>query len=424
MEKITFKGLGGCREVGRSSFLIDSGEKFLFDRGIKLTNQKPEYPLDIGTNLDAVIISHAHLDHSGALPELFLDSNFITYMTPPTLDISRLLWYDTIKIAGHEKVPPLFTKEAVLKADRFVMPTTYRRNLDITENANLELFDAGHIPGSALSKLTIKDKSILYTGDFQPIETRLFDAADLNVGEIDTLIIESTYGDRDHPPREMVEKTFIEEVKDGLENGGWVMVPAFAVSRCQELIDILYEYKIDAPIYFDGMGQKASRIFLEHSSYLKNNGVTLRKALEKVNWVDKPFKRKKALKEPCVIVSSAGMLQGGPMLHYLKHLSDNPKNKLLLTGYQVEGTPGRILMDTGKIEIDDHNYKVKAQLRKFDFSAHASQTDLIKTIKKWSPEKILLVHGDEDAMFVFKDKIEQETGIKAIMPELGKTIEI
>lgn len=416
-------GLGGCQEVGRSSFLLDFGEKILLDNGVKLTPDKPEHPDAIKTNLDAVVISHAHLDHSGNLPHLFLDSNFLCYMTPPTLEIAKILWFDSLKVAGMEAMQPEWSEQEIKKTEHYTFPTIYNRRLDITKNSSLEFFDAGHIIGSAMAKVTFNGKSILYTGDFKKEETRLFKGADMKVGQLDYLIIESTYGDRNHPPRKEVEKLFVEEVQNTVDKGGWVLVPAFAVGRSQEIIDILKEYKVNAPIYFDGMGQRAARVTLAFPQYLKNHRF-LKKALDSVNWVKRESFRKKALKQPSIIVTTAGMLQGGPAMNYLKTIYKDENSAVLLTGFQVEGTPGRKLMETKKIAIDSVQYEVKGRVEKFDFSAHASQQEMLESIKKWSPQKVFLVHGDKDVMQVFKDKIEGELGVNTVILEKGKKIPI
>jgi len=412
-------GLGGCQEVGRSSFLLDFGEKILFDNGVKLTPDKTEYPLPVKTNLDAVVISHAHLDHSGNLPHLFVDSNFRCYMTPPTLEIAKMLWFDSLKIAGLEGMEPEWDKGEIEKTEHYTFPTGYRRILDITKNSSLEFFDAGHIVGSAMTKVSFKGKTFLYTGDFKKDETRLFKGADLKTGSIDYLVIEATYGDRNHPPRKEVERLFVEEVQDTIDRGGWALVPAFAVGRSQEIIDILSEYKINAPIYLDGMCQKAARITLSFPKYLKDHKF-LKKALSNAIWVQRESFRKKALKQPSVIVTTAGMLQGGPALNYLKTLYKDNSSSVLLTGYQVEETPGRQLMETKRINIDGQGLEVKGKVEKFDFSAHASQQEMLDSIKKWSPEKVFLVHGDKDVMPVFRDKIKQELGIDTGILEQGK----
>ncbi len=285
----------------------------------------------------------------------------------------------------------------------------------------MQFFDAGHILGSAMPKLSIGEKNFLYTGDFKVEETRLLKGADLDVGPVDYLAIESTYGDRNHPPRKECEKLFIEEIQDTLDNGGTALVPAFAVGRSQELIDLLHGYKINAPIYLDGMGQKVARVTTAFPKFLKNPRF-LKKALEKTNWIRNNGDRKKALKQPSVIVTTAGMLQGGPALNYLKNIYKDEKSNVFLTGYQVEGTAGRTLMETGKIDIDGRNYEVKGKVEKFDFSAHASQQEMMKAISRWGPEKVLLVHGDPEVIQVFKKKIEEDTGIETLVPELGKKL--
>lgn len=423
MSKISFTGLGGCNEVGRSSFLLDFGEKIVLDRGIKLSSSGSEYPLEVETNLDAVVISHAHLDHSGALPDLFVHSNVLSYMTAPTLELSKILWFDTLKIAGLEGENISFSKEEIEDASKYTFPVDYKRLLHITKNCSMQFFDAGHILGSAMPMLRIDEKSFLYTGDFKLEETRLFKGADLKVGKLDYLLIESTYGDRNHPPRKECEKLFVEEIQETLDRGGNALVPAFAVGRSQELVDILHEYKINAPIYLDGMGQKVARTTLRFPQFLKNPRF-LKKALERTNWVKNNADRKKALRQPSVIVTTAGMLQGGPALNYLKTLSGDEKSNVFLTGFQVEGTAGRTLMETNKIAIDGKVYDIKGKVEKFDFSAHASQQEMMKAIVKWQPEKILLAHGDKGVIEIFKKKIEEDTGIEVLVPEAGKKIDL
>ena len=423
MRPISFTALGGCNEVGRSSFVVDSGEKFLLERGIKLLPQGTFDPLPIQTNMDAVIISHAHLDHSGSLPGLFADSRFLTYMTPPTLQLCKILWFDSLHIAGMESENVPFSKEDIAKAERYTFPAVYKRKLDITKHCSMTLFDAGHILGSAMVKLAMGEKSLLYTGDFKPEETRLFKGADLNTGKVDYLAIESTYGDRNHPKRKECEKLFIEEVQNTIEKGGFALVPAFAVGRSQEIIDILFEHKVNAPIYLDGMGQRVALATMRFPEYLKDPK-QLQKALKHAHWVKNKGARAKVLKKPGVIVTTSGMLTGGPIFDYIKRLHDDEKSGIFLTGFQVEGTPGRMLMETNKIEIDRQLYDVKAKVAKFDFSAHASQQEMLHAIKKWQPEKILLVHGDKEVIDVFRQKIKEETGIEALVPQLGKKIEL
>lgn len=418
---IFFTALGGAQEVGRSSFLVDSGEKIVLDRGVKLLPARMEYPLPVKSHLDAVVISHAHLDHTGHLPHLFLQTNTPTFLTPPTLDISKILWFDTLKIAGLEAMQPEFTEEEIGKTEQFSFPVDYKRKIDITRNVSLEFFDAGHISGSAMTKLFFPEKVVLYTGDYKLEETRLHAGADLHVGRVDTAIIESTYGDREQVLRKETEKIFVEKVLEVIANGGHCIVPAFAVGRSQEIISVLFEHKVHAPIYLDGMGQKASRVMLSYPKYVKNPRL-LSKALGQSKWVKNKGIRKKALKEPSIVVATAGMMQGGPVLNYISNLYRDSKSAVLLTGFQVENSPGRILLETGKIQLDGKTVDVKMQVQKFDFSGHASQSELLKSLKKWSPEKVLLVHGDRQVLPVLKGEIESGLGIEAVIPSIGKEI--
>ena len=418
---LKFQCLGAGLEVGRSSFLLDSGDKLLLDDGIKLGTEKTEFPLKPASNLDAVIISHAHLDHSGNLPSLFSNNHSMAFMTPATLEISKLLWFDSLKIAGLEGFDSGYSKEDVSKLERFTFQIGYKHHGQATQNTALEFYDAGQLSGRPLTKLYLPSgKTLLYTGDFNAAETRLYHKADLKCGKIDYLIMESTYGDRNHPPRLQTEKAFAESVIETLDNGGHALVSAFAVGRSQELIDVLEERKLNVPVYLDGMGQKAARIMLDYPSLLKNPKF-LKKALLKARWVKNEAMRSKALKEPSVIVTTSGMLQGGPVLYYLKKLYNDERSRLFLTGFQVEGTPGRTLLDTGRIEVDRELLQVRMKVEKYDFSAHSDHDCLLHTVEKLSPEKIVLVHGDAQVVQAFQKELHSK-GFEVFAPRTGEEL--
>ncbi len=422
MVKITFKG--ASQEVGRSAFLVDDGDKILLDYGVKLTPHGLEYPLPIDTNLNAAIISHAHLDHTGNLPHLFRETDCLVYMTPPTLGIAKILWFDTLKIAGLEGMDANFTRDEIGNTEKFTFPIRYGKHMDITDRTSMVFHDAGHIVGSALTELRMRDKTLVYTGDFRYAETRLHNPAQFEkIKECDYLITESTYGDRDHPDRKETEKKFVESVQETIDRGGHALLPSFAVGRSQEIIDVLNEYHIEAPIYYDGMGQRVARIYLENPSYLKNPKF-LAKALQKVNWVKNVKMRKHALKEPSIIVCTSGMMQGGSVYAYLPEIYNDASSKIMLTGYQVDETPGRILLETGKLNLEGLNVTVKAGVERYDFSAHAGKDELFRAIKKLNPEKVICVHGDKEVTRKFAKSIKQDAGIEAIVPELGKEIEL
>ena len=421
MVRITFKG--ASQEVGRSAFLVDDGDKILLDYGVKLTPGGTEYPLPVETNLNAAIISHAHLDHSGNLPHLFQKQHCLSYMTPPTLDIAKILWFDTLKIAGLEGMDAKFTKEEIAKTEKFTFPVGYNKPMDITDNTSMVFYDAGHIAGSALTELRLRNKTIVYSGDYRYAETRLHNPAQFEkIKECDYFITESTYGDKDHPDRKQTEKDFVNKVQDTIDRGGHALVPSFAVGRSQEIIDVLSEYRVEAPIYFDGMGQKVARVYMENPSYLKNPKF-LKKALDKINWVKNFRTRKQALKEPAIILCTSGMMQGGSVYAYLPHLYNDKNSSILLTGYQVKETPGRGLLETGKINLEGLNVKVKAEVKHYDFSAHAGKKELFKAINKLNPEKVICVHGDKEVTKRFAKSIKDE-GFTSVVPELGQELEL
>lgn len=422
-QKVSLEMLGASREVGRSSFVLDCGDHILLDRGVKLSPKQTEYPLPVKTVLDAAIISHAHMDHSGHLPELFKGHHCPTFLTQPTLDLSKLLWFDTLKIAGLEGIDSHFSKQDIERVERYSFPLHYKRRVDITKNTSLEFFDAGHILGSCLSKLSLSNgKTFLYTGDFNYTDTRLHNKADLKFGKVDYLVTESTYGNRNHLPRKESEKLFVESVQDTIEKGGHAIVSSFAVGRSQELVDVLFEYNLNADVYLDGMGQKAATIMMNYPHLLKNSK-RLKRALHKAHWVKKPQIRSKALKKPSVIVTTSGMLAGGPVYHYLKKLHKDEKSKLYLTGFQVKDTPGRILLDTGKINIDGALYEVKMPVEKFDFSSHAGHDGLVKAVEKMSPQKIVCVHGDSDIIDQFSQELTTK-GFEVLTPRVGEKIDL
>ncbi|MBI5553984.1 MAG: MBL fold metallo-hydrolase [Candidatus Diapherotrites archaeon] len=418
---VKLKMLGAAQEVGRSGFLVDAGDKILLDYGVKLNPLGVEYPLDPKTHLDAAIISHAHLDHSGHLPTLFNHGNIRTYMTPPTLELSRLLWNDTLKIAAADDAIAYFSKKEIALAEKYTFQVPYRKHVEISHNSSLELFDAGHILGSALVKLNLKNNfSMVYTGDYRMDDTRLQTGANVPFDSCDVLITESTYGNREHPPRKKEEKAFVDMVQETIDSGGHAVIAAFAVGRSQEVLDVLFEYGIKADVYLDGMCQAAAQIYLKNPTYLRDPQF-LKKAIHSVKMVSSPRIRKEVLKKPSVVVTTAGMLQGGPVYQYLGKLYGDPNSSLIMTGYQVEGTPGRTALDHKRLVIDGTEVELKLKIRRFDFSAHAAHSELLKMIEKVSPKNIVLVHGDRKVMFEFRDELTAK-GFKAFAPAVGDTL--
>ena len=223
-------------------------------------------------------------------------------------------------------------------------------------------YDAGHIPGSAMYKISENGREILFTGDINTVDTRLQKGAE--PVECDVLIMESTYSGRPHPTREEVEEAFLDKVWEVIERGGRAIIPAFAVGRTQEIVQVLDS--IDEEKWLDGMGRRVAQVYLRHGEFIRNPR-SLRKALNQMNFVRTPYQRDKAAASR-IIVTTSGMLDGGPVLEYIRRIKDDPRSAILLTGYQVEDTNGRMLMETGSIDLGGVIERVKCEVCHFDFS--------------------------------------------------------
>ncbi len=409
--------LGGASEVGRSGFLLKGSKSILLDYGLKI-DERTEYPLDVD-KVDAVVISHAHLDHSGSLPYLFRKNNPIVIGTDSTLELSNLLIEDAMKL-GRKKHEPLKYKNRDLKMlNRRYVPYPYHSTMNYDE-FDITLYDAGHICGSAITLIEDQrsNKRIVYTGDFK-LEKQLFhDGAEIVKSDI--LIIESTYATREHPDRKVLIKKFIEEIKKILDNNGVALVPVFAVGRSQEILGILYENNLIDYVYLDGMARKATDIVLRHPNEISKSDM-LKKAIERLMWVDSKKDRRSASDGPSIVVTTSGMLNGGPVLNYLKNLSKN--SEILLTGYQIEGTNGRRLLEKGSVVIDNKEIKIENPVHYFDFSAHAGESDLYKYVKESNPETVICIHGDRDNVKIFSEKLK-EMGFETYAPEIGERIKL
>jgi putative mRNA 3-end processing factor len=236
----------------------------------------------------------------------------------------------------------------------------------------------------------------------------------------DVVISESTYGNRLHPPRRQVEKEFLDEIDEVLERGGTALVPVFAIGRTQEILLLLNE--VEWPIYLDGMARKATQIILKHPDTIKNQTL-LNEAAENAEWVKNPRQRKNICAEPSIIVTTAGMLEGGPVMDYLTYLRRDSNSEIILTGYQVEDTNGHLLVEKGYIIDEDSGKKfhIDMGVKQFDFSAHSDEEELVKTINAMTPEEVILMHGAPESIDELKTRFE---GVKVHTPNLGERIEV
>jgi len=405
MIQLTF--LGAMAEVGASGMVLDSGKtKMLLDYGASTEVTPARPPLPVGGKVNSVVLSHAHVDHCGSLPQITKESNAPIFSAECTKDITELLLYDSLKInmqeagnLGGAKLP--FVKEDVRRTIRNFREMQYRRPFN-APGARVTLFDAGHIPGSAMTHVDFGagTKKFLYAGNYNGIETRLLKACDLDLPKIDVLITESTYSDRDHPDRKSQEKELIDIVTQTVSNGGIALIPSFAVGRAQELLLILEQEGIDYPVYMDGMAKKATTIINRHKNLLRDPH-ELDDTLKKVKYVTSQKHRSKVVKDPCAIITTSGMLSGGPTNSYMKMLHDDNNSSIVLTGWQANGTPGKLLLETGRYTNDEErvDVEVKMRVRRLDFSAHIGKKHLWEFIERTAPEKIFCVHGDHTEEF-------------------------
>jgi len=417
--------LGAAGEVGRSAFQVNcDGTNFLLDYGVmfgKPRGAPPTYPLHVKPrDIDSVIITHAHLDHSGCVPSLFVSGNCNVFGTAPTFDLSKLLIQDMIKIEKNSHsfgVPEIDNMMQKAKTIGFKEKIT-------RGNATFELRSSGHVIGGSTVLVESNNKKLFYTGDINLRGSRLLPPADLDIGEMDMVITESTYSQENQMPRKESEKGLIDFANEVIDRKGTLFIPSFSVERSQEVASVLINSGFKHKIIMDGMALKVNEVLLRYPEYLRNPEI-FKDVIDQVVAVRDHNERKKALTEPCVVISPAGMLVGGNAVYYLQELSFNDKNGIALVSYQGEGTPGKKLLDTGKVQTRGKDLNVKAEVKQFQFSGHADRDSLFEMIKnlKGNP-KIMTVHGDDESCTRFAEEIHEKFGFEAHAAKLDEKLTI
>lgn len=398
--------LGGASEVGRLGMLLrHQGATLLFDYGIQ-PSDPPRYPLE-APPVDALLLTHSHLDHCGLVPVVCRQYDTDLLATPVTLDVTEILLEDSIKVSKAEGYREPFTLEDVWATGRNAVTVAHGDQRDLGE-VQVEVHPAGHIPGSSMYLVNGR-RRVLFTGDLQVIDTHLLRGAE--PVDCDVLILESTYAGRDHAPRATTEAQFRERVRQVVDRGGLALVPCFAVSRTQEVLMALAD--MDCEIWVDGMGRAVSDVYLQHPESLRSFQA-YKRALGRARMVRHHRNRQQALKGE-VILTTGGMLDGGPVLHYLDHLKDDPRSEVLLTGYQVEGTNGRRLVEEGLIEVRGVRIPVRCPVSSHDFSAHAGHRELVEFVEGCDPERVILMHGESRE--ALQDALE---GREVLLPREGE----
>ena len=304
-----------------------------------------------------------------------------------------------------------FTKSHVKETIKNFLPVKYGEPFKVGK-AQVTCYDAGHIPGSLMAFIKTGEKSILYTGDFKTNDSRLLRKAEEDLPKIDILVTESTYSDREHSDRKTQERELVGTINDTLAVDGICLIAGFAVGRIDEILLSLDARGIDYPIYIDGMAKKGITIINQFKKLMKEPN-NLDRALQKVEYVEGERMRKRIMRQPCVILTTSGMLSGGPIVQYIKKLYDDKNSSLVLTSFQVEGTPGKTLLETGRFINKEINLDLEMMVKRLDFSSHCGRTDLFKFAEEVNPEKIFCVHGDHTEEFASELK---EKGVDAVAP--------
>lgn len=403
--------LGGTAEIGRSALLVN--ETVLVDFGMR-PSTPPGWPIETPTPA-AVVLSHGHLDHVGAVPSLCVGREMPpVYATPPTLACLRLLATDTLGLHGGTPRCP-FTRHDLETALAASEAVGYEESVTVAGH-EITLYNAGHIPGSAHVLVDDGETRLLYTGDLHTGEQRLV-APSTARPPADVVVIESTYADESHPRRAAVEAAFVSFVEETRWQGGTVLVPTFAVGRTQELLLVCAAHDIDA--YVDGMGTRLFDDFDRHPTYLRDHDA-YRRAISRARVVTgRNGQRRRIANDGAVVVSTSGMLAGGPALTYLECIRGDPTNAVALTGFQVPGTAGAELLARGACPINGTVRPVSARVEQFSFSAHADGDGLRSFLTAYPAAETFVVHGDDP---VSAADTLSGCSRRTRVPELGESI--
>lgn len=426
-EWVKVTALGGFKEVGRSCLLLQTpNSSVLIDCGINAdtSDNSKAYPYLNAMNLsleqiDAVIVSHAHLDHSGFIPYLYkYGYDGPTYCTPPTRDLMVLLQQDCVNVMNAEGSGAPYGEKDIKKELSRVITRDYGEVTDVTPDIRFTFHNAGHILGSSIVHLHVGEgvHNLVYSGDIKFGKTNLFDAADTRYPRIETLLLESTYGGREdlQPRLDESDARLAGIIRETLEKKGKVLIPVFAVGRAQEAMLALERQfrNEEIVVYMDGMSREATAIHTVYPEYLRHN--IQRRILQNNSPFDNPMfknvvsKERKDLAErdePCVILAPSGMLSGGPSVQFLKMLADDSRNALVFIGYQSTSSLGRRVQNgEKKVPILNERHKVDSLEINLTvhtiegFSGHSDRSQLMAFARNLRPKpsRVITMHGDEN----------------------------
>ncbi|MBI3947132.1 MAG: MBL fold metallo-hydrolase [Armatimonadetes bacterium] len=447
--RITF--LGGADEVGASSLLLEiGGRRLLIDAGIRPSpkarwglagDQLPDLSqVDAAGGVDAILVTHAHTDHTGALELVTERYACPVYATPPTIALTRVLHADSRRIMqsrlDEEGELPLFDDVAVEKLMAAFVPVAFDARLPLGGGVAATFFPAGHIAGAAMIGLESDEGRVLVTGDLSLSPQRTVDGARTPAFRPDVVILESTYGGRMHANRAAEERRLADAVAEVIAAGGKVLIPAFALGRAQEVILTLSEFRrrgsLSAPVWADGMVRSICHAYAQFPEVLplplQERGA--RFFDEHTRAVTRPDQRNALAwqPEPAIIIASSGMLAGGASVAYARALAGGPQNAILLTGYQDEESPGRRLQEmaragTGRLRLGRDMVDVRCRLGTYSLSAHADEGQLLSLVETLDPAEVILAHGDEGARESLARRLA-ERGRRVRLPVIGQSLDI
>lgn len=439
--RITF--MGAARQVGRSCFLLQTPESnVMLDCGVNPASDTytypilnlPEFRID---HLDAVVLSHAHLDHTGFLPYLFkYGYRGPVYCTEPTRDTIALLLLDYTEVSAAQAKKQIYSSNDVKEAIKHTVTLDYGEVTDITPDVRLTFYNAGHILGSAMCHFHIGEgfHNLLYSGDYKVIKTKLLNGAHYTFPRVETFITESTYGnpERLQAPRAQAEKDLTDMVGKVIKRKGKVLIPVLGTGRAQEVLVLLEEYfrknKIkNVPVYIDGMVWDITAIHTAYPNFLNSE------IREKIFYKgEDPFlspifkrvgsgkEREKLLGEgPCVLLATSGMMVGGPSVHYFKKLAEDKKNGLIFVCYQAEGSLGkRVQGGVQSLQVDGETIDVNIERITVDLSGHADFKEIMSYVRKMkpTPRKVMVVHGERTGTLRLASEIHKEFRIETVSP--------
>jgi len=451
--------LGGVQQVGRSAFLVQTRESnVLLDCGINPGSSKPfelfprfDAPTFEIDSLDAVVISHAHLDHCGLVPFLYkYGYDGPVYCSAPTSNLMTLLQLDYLDVAGKQGIISHYDQKDVRECVLHTIPLRHGVVTDIAPDVRLTLHNAGHILGSSVTHLHIGEglHNIVYTGDYKYARTMLLEAATAEFPRVETLITESTYGSPNDfmPSRVEAEGRLTSIINETLERKGKVIIPVPAVGRAQEIMLVIDGYMRrglmkEAPVFIEGMISEATAI---HTAYPEYLGREVRRSIlydginpfksDYFTIVEHPSIRQEIIDgEPCIIMATSGMLEGGPVIEYFKSLAEDDKNSIIFVSYQIEGTQGRRvqkgLPEVMTIDSDGKMgvVKVRLQVESIEgFSGHSDRHEIINYIThlKPKPERVVVCHGERAKCLSIANFIQRKCGIQALVPAIMETFRL